>query len=111
MPYPGGGGRYARFVACRFRDSAARTGCGGWIEEISSSWATSDRWRGAAIDSVLRQSERTLRRSRQVLADVADTVEPRDPWLADIDDALDDAGAAASGRLVIDLRDEVVDPP
>ena len=61
-----------------------------------------------AIESVLRQSERTLRRSRQVLAEATDTINSRDRWLADIDDAL--ATTPPSGVDVIGLREDGADP-
>lgn len=58
-----------------------------------------------AIESVLRQSEHTLRRSRQVLAAAAETVDHRDRWLSDIDEALVEARTLDPD--VLDLRDEV----
>ena len=55
-----------------------------------------------AIDSVLRQTERTLRRSRRVLAD-ADATLGADGWLGRIDLVL-----AESAPPVIDLTEEEV---
>ena len=61
--------------------------------------STNPKATDAAIDSVLRATERTLRRSHEVLDAADETLASDGPWLAQVDDLLGSppAGPPAAG--------------